>query len=92
MYSISKTTQFKKDYKLIKRRGYDMGKLTKVFTLLATGEKLPAKYKEHPLRMNYKNHIDCHIEPDWLLIFMRNNAEKQITLVRTGTHSDLFKQ
>ena len=90
MYEISKTGQFKKDFKLALKRNYDISKLETLLNLLILGEKLPAKYKEHPLQSNFKGHFDCHIEPDWLLIFKRNDTDKLITLVRTGTHSDIF--
>jgi len=90
MYELSKTNQFKKDFKLIEKRNYDISKLETALTMIITGDKLPSKYKEHPLIGNYQNHFECHIQPDWLLIFKRDNSEKLITLVRTGTHSDLF--
>jgi mRNA interferase YafQ len=67
-------------------------KLEKVLNLLITGKPLPLEYKEHPLINNFKNHLDCHIEPDWILIFKRDNVSQLITLVRTGTHSDIFKK
>lgn len=92
MYEISQTGQFKKDFKLIVKRKYDILKLETVLFQLIKGEKLPIKYKEHPLKSNYKGHFDCHIEPDWLLIFKRDDTAKLITLVRTGTHSDIFKK
>jgi mRNA interferase YafQ len=90
MYEIKITGQFKKDFKLISRRNYNISKLETLLNLLILGDKLPSKYKEHPLKNNFKNFSDCHIEPDWLLIFKRDDAEKIITLVRTGTHSDIF--
>ncbi len=72
MFEISKTTQFKKDFKLIVKRNYDLQKFEDVLKLLLTGEKLPAKYKEHPLKNRKPIEFDCHIEPDRLLIFTRN--------------------
>lgn len=90
MLEISKTTQFKKDFKLIVKRNYDIQKLEEVLNLLIKGEILPAKYKEHPLKNRNPVEIDCHIEPDWLLIFRRDFDNELITLVRTGTHSDIF--
>ncbi len=90
MYEISRTGQFKKDFKLIVKRNLDILKLETVLKLLLTGDKLPARYKEHNLKGNYIYCIDCHIEPDWILIFKRDRSEKVITLIRTGTHSDLF--
>lgn len=91
MFEIAKTGQFKKDFKLIVKRNYDITKLAKVLNLLITGYPLPKEYDEHPLHGNYKYHYDCHIEPDWLLIYKKDEKTELITLVRTGTHSDLFK-
>jgi len=90
MYEISKTGQFKNDFKLMVKWGCSISKLETLLNLLITGDKLPREYKEHPLQNNFKGHLDCHIEPDWLLIFKRDTNEKLITLVRTGTHSDIF--
>lgn len=90
MFEITKTGQFKKDFKLMQKRNYDLSKLESVLNLLITGNKLPAKYKEHPLKNHFKDYLDCHIEPDWLLIFKRDEAKKLIILIRTGTHSDIF--
>ncbi len=90
MYELSKTSQFKKDFKLMAKRKYDLSKLEVFLNLLISGDKLPAKYKEHPLKSNFKGYLDCHIESDWLIIFKRDETEKLITLVRTGTHSDIF--
>lgn len=89
-YEISKTVRFKKDFKLIVKRNYNLTKFETLLNLLISGEELPTKYKEHLLINNFKGHFDCHIEPDWLLIFKRDDNEKLITLVRTGTHSDIF--
>jgi len=87
MYEIAKTGQFKKDFKLAIKRNCDLAKIEVLFNLLITGNKLPIKYKEHPLQNNLKGCFDCHIEPDWLLIFKRDDDAKLITLVRTGSHS-----
>lgn len=89
-YNISKTTKFKKDYKLAKKRGMDISKLTKVITMLAEGEKLPAEYRDHALAGNWVGHRECHIEPDWLLVYYIEDDVLVLTLTRTGTHSDLF--
>lgn len=89
-YNISKTTKFKKDYKLAKKRGMDISKLTKVITMLAEGEKLPAEYRDHALSGNWVGHRECHIEPDWLLVYYIEDDVLVLTLTRTGTHSDLF--
>ena len=86
--SIHQTSQFKKDVKGQKKRGKDLGKLKAVIELLLSGKPLPPRYNDHPLYGNWKNHRDCHIEPDWLLIYrVKGDA---LFLERTGPHSDLF--
>ena len=90
MYSIKPTTKFKKDLKLIEKRGYKIELLTEVIKKLAAGEKLDKKYNDHPLKGNYKGCRECHITPDWLLIYEITNSELFLYLTRTGTHSDLY--
>ena len=90
MYTVKYTTRFKKDYKRLKKRGYDMNKLLDVIDLLRTGGELPAKYKDHPLRGGYIGHRDCHIEPDWVLVYFKSEAALVLSLTRTGTHGDVF--
>jgi len=80
--------QFKKDVVKSIKRGKDIKKLEKVIELLSENIKLPAKYKDHALVSNYKGRRDCHIEPDWLLIYKKDGDD--IFFERTGTHSDLF--
>jgi len=92
MYEIKKTTKFKKDYKLIKKRGYDLGLLGKVVDMLAEGKTLPEKYRDHELTGNWTGYRECHIKPDWLLVYYIVDDVLTLTLSRTGTHSDLFKQ
>jgi mRNA interferase YafQ len=82
------TSQFRKDFKRCKKRGYDMQQLKDVMKLLEKGEQLPLKNKDHNLVGDYNKSRECHIGPDWLLIYKLFNTE--ITFVRTGTHSDLF--
>jgi mRNA interferase YafQ len=90
MYSLSFSTQFKKDYKKIIQRGLAIEKLHKVFEILEKTGTLPiSKYKTHLLKGNYKNHYEAHIESDWLIIWF-TVKDNEINLVRTGTHSDLF--
>ena len=89
-YEIKNTTQFKKDYKLAKRRGLDISLLKDIVTKLANGEPLDPKYKDHSLSGNWTGHRECHIQPDWLLIYRYEENVLILTLVRTGTHSDLF--
>ena len=91
MYSIERTNQFKRDYKRIKKRNYDLAKLEKVISILLNGESLPENYKPHPLSGNYKNTMECHITGNWLLIYTINVREQILILIRTGTHADLFE-
>lgn len=90
MYEIEITGQFKKDFKRMLKRGANPKHFETVIDKLALGISLPNKYKDHQLSGNYSNHYDCHIEPDWLLIYKRDITNKIIQLIRTGTHSDLF--
>lgn len=89
-YEIQRTSQFKKDYKLAVKRGCDINKLQNVVMILASGETLPEEYRDHPLRGNYSGYRECHIEPDWLLVYKITENVLVLTLYRTGTHSDLF--
>ena len=79
---------FKKDIKAQIKRKKDMGELRKVIDLLIKQIPLPAEYDNHPLHGNYQDNMECHIEPDWLLIYRTDNDF--LYLIRTGTHSDLF--
>lgn len=88
-YEIQRTSSFKKDYKLVKKRGYDLNKLKIVISLLADGQELPEKYYDHPLTGNWKGYRECHIEPDWLLVYKVFEDQLILSLTRTGTHSDL---
>jgi mRNA interferase YafQ len=81
-------TQFRRDVKLAQRRGRDMSKLRELILLLAEGIPLAPRYNDHPLTGGWKRHRECHLEPDWLLIYKIEGDE--LYLVRTGTHSDLF--
>lgn len=90
MLTIRYQTAFKKDYKRIKRRGYDIKLLETVIGLLASGKELPVEYKDHPLIGDYVGCRECHITPDWLLIYEISQKELILYLTRTGTHSDLF--
>ena len=89
-YSIERTAQFKRDFKLAEKQGLDMTELAKVITILANGDKLPDKYRAHELQGNYKGYRECHIEPDWLLIYKISSNILVLSLVRTGSHSRLF--
>ena len=90
-YEIKNTTQFKKDYKLAKKRGLNIKLLKEVVSKLANGEQLEVKYKDHMLSGNWSGHRECHIQSDWLLIYYIEDDELVLTLFRTGTHSDKFK-
>lgn len=90
MYCITQTNKFKKDIKLAKKRGLKMVLLDELITVLAETGELPFKYKPHILKGNYAGLWECHIQPDWLLIWEQNEEIKLISLIRTGTHSDLF--
>ncbi|MDZ7375775.1 MAG: type II toxin-antitoxin system YafQ family toxin [candidate division KSB1 bacterium] len=87
--TINYTSQFKRDYKKIKKQNKDLAKLRTVIEILAAGNELDPKYKDHPLFGEWKGYRDCHIESDWLLIYKRTSDT--LTLERTGSHSDLFK-
>lgn len=89
-YTIKPTTKFQKDLKKAKKRGCDIAELKKVIKTLAEGEELDKKYKDHSLSGDYKGKRECHINPDWLLIYEQDNNNLYLYLVRTGTHSDLF--
>ena len=82
------TSQFKKDFKRCNKRGYDMQRLIDAMKSLEEDKKLPAKNKDHSLKGDYSKSRECHIGPDWLLIYQL--FDNDITFVRTGSHSDLF--
>ncbi|MBS4024311.1 MAG: type II toxin-antitoxin system YafQ family toxin [Clostridia bacterium] len=89
-YEILSTGRFKKDLKAIMKRGYSIQLLQDVVSLLAVGTPLPEKNKDHMLTGDWTGHRECHITPDWLLIYRIDNDVLVLTLTRTGTHSDLF--
>lgn len=89
-YEISPSNQFKKDVKLAIKRGYDIKKLTEVITKLANGEVLESRYRDHLLTGNLGDFRECHIQPDWLLVYNVHDKELILYLLRTGTHGDLF--
>ncbi len=90
MYNIEYTGSFKRDYKLALKRRYKEPLIQAVITLLVNGTTLPAKYKPHKLTGEYKDCWECHIQPDWLLIWQIDVKSNTLLLIRTGTHSDLF--
>ena len=89
-YRIVQTGKFKKDLKAVIKRGYNIALLEVVVDILASGQELPVKYKDHALIGNYKGCRECHITPDWLLIYEIDGDELILYLTRTGTHRDLF--
>ena len=90
MYTIKPTTKFEKDLKRVQKRGYDISLLSEVIKKLAAGEQLPEKNRDHQLGGNYGGCRECHITPDWLLIYEIVENALILYLTRTGTHSDLF--
>jgi mRNA interferase YafQ len=89
MKAIRRTTEFKRDIKRVQRQGKDLEKLKKVLESLMRDEALATQYRDHVLVGQYKGTRECHIEPDWLLIY--ESAKSEIILIRTGSHSDLFR-
>ena len=92
MYAIRPTNKFRQDLKLCQKRGYNMQAITDVIKKLAAGETLPPQNRDHELSGNYKGFRECHIQPDWLLVYRINNNDLILFLSRTGTHSDLFRK
>lgn len=90
MYNIVYTARMKHDAKLMKKRGKDMSKLVVVLDLLASGNPLPENYKDHQLSGSLKDFRECHIEPDWLLMYQIFEGELILSATATGTHADLF--
>lgn len=93
MYEVFPSTQFKKDLKNAKSRGKNIDLITKVIEKLANGEQLPEKYRDHQLTAsrNYNGKMrECHIQPDWLLVYESDDNKLYLYLTRTGSHSDLF--
>ena len=91
-YQVSATGQFKKDLKRAKKRGLNLHDLIHVVELLANDEPLPESNHDHNLHGDYEGYRECHISPDWLLIYLKDTVIRIITLYRTGTHSDLFNK
>lgn len=89
-YIVRPTSRFQRDLKWVQRRGYDPCLPTAVIKKIANGEPLPEKNRDHALSGNYSGTRECHVTPDWLLIYEICNDELILYLTRTGTHSDLF--
>jgi len=89
-YTVKLTSRFRKDYELMSKRNLDMSLLDEIIAKLAQGMPLPSNNRDHELAGYYVGHRECHIQPDWLLIYRIENEVLVLTLTRTGTHSDLF--
>ncbi len=91
-FTVKWTSAFKKDYKLAVKRGLDISLLKDIVELLASGSALPSSCRDHALTGNWTGHRECHIMPDWLLIYYIEADILVLTLARTGTHSDLLNK
>lgn len=89
-YKLILTGKFKKSLKLAKKRGCDISLMENVVDTLQQGLSLDKKYRDHELKGKYKGFRECHIQPDWLLIYLIENDVLTLTLIDTGTHADLF--
>ncbi len=89
-YTVKPSNRFQKDLKIAKKRGYNIDILTEIIKKLANGEELPAKNKDHQLNGKLSNYRECHITPDWLLMYEKDDETLYLYLLRTGTHNDLF--
>jgi len=92
MYEVRFTTAYKKSYKLMRKRGLDVTLLDEVVDTLRQGKQLDEKYCDHGLSGNFVGFRECHIKPDWLLVYLIENDILTLTLVDTGSHSDIFKK
>lgn len=90
MYKIVYTNRMKKDVKLMKKCGKDMKKLVNVLSMLADGNSLPAQYRDHSLTGNLQDFRECHLEPDWLLMYQIYEDVLTLSATATGSHADLF--
>ncbi|MCI8656008.1 MAG: type II toxin-antitoxin system YafQ family toxin [Oscillospiraceae bacterium] len=89
MLSVRYATRFRRDFKVCVKRGYDMELLQRAIDVLRIPDQLPPENRDHDLTGNYAGHRECHLRPDWLLIYRQSGEE--LLLYRTGTHSDLFR-
>ena len=92
MYTIKFTGEFKRQMKMCERRGYDMQLLREAIRILATEGKLPEKYLPHQLHGDRRGQWECHIQPNWLLVWQQHNRELVLVMLNTGTHADLFSK
>ena len=91
MYEVKFTNTYKKSYKLMKNRGLDISLLDKVVDMLRQGKKLDDRYRDHGLSGQFQGFRECHIKPDWLLVYLIEDDVLTLTLVDTGTHADIFR-
>lgn len=91
-YRIYFSTSFKKSYKLCKKRGFDMSLFDEVYNLLSEHGRLPEKYSPHQLKGKLKGVWECHITPDWIMLWDQDDKELTLYLLDTGTHADLYKK
>ena len=91
-YKIERTNRFDRDLRLAKKQGKDLDKLMRVINRLANGEQLEEKYHDHNLKGNYVGYRECHVSPDWLLVYKIHNATLILLLYRLGSHADLFDE
>lgn len=92
MLTLETTSQFRKDYKRVRKRGYDLKQLEVVIDTLLAGLPLDEKYRDHSLSGNFRKVRECHIQPDWLLMYCIDNNRLVLVANRTGTHADLFDE
>ena len=92
MYQVKFTAAYKKSYKLMKKRGLDLSLLDEVVDLLRQGRQLDERYQDHSLSGSFAGFRECRIKPDWLLVYLIENDVLTLTLVDTGSHSDIFKK
>jgi len=90
MYHLKFTSEYKRAYKRMKKRGVDLALLDEVVDRLRRGEMLEARYRDHALSGNFRGFRECHIKPDWLLVYLIENDILTLTLVDTGSHADIF--
>ena len=90
MLGFKTTKQFEGDYRLMVKRGKDIQKLKTIMRQVVNQQTLESKYHDHALRGNLRGHRDCHLEPDWILLYRIDRDLQEITFVRTGSHADLF--
>ena len=90
MYRIEFSKRFQRDYKTVDKRGFNKQLLNDVIRQIASGKRLQAKHRDHALKGNFSGYRECHIQPDLLLIYKKDESKKILKLVRTGTHSDLI--